>query len=247
MAGGVVYVGTCWLSEGIGRSLSAWSMNVMAHRSVVFLCLVCLLLACSAKPYALSPVAEQQPERSHLLYIVSHGWHTGLILSGQALNEAVPELENRFGTPAFYEIGWGDSGFYQAQKITSGLTVQAMFWSEGAALHLVAFAEEPAQYFEGEPVLLTCLSENELSALKRFLASSFSHTPEHTILPLRDGLYGNSAFYPGEGRYSTLNTCNTWTAKALKSSGFKIQPASKLTAGSIIRYVEKNARTCTEE
>ncbi|WP_051308893.1 TIGR02117 family protein [Desulfogranum japonicum] len=213
---------------------------------LLYTCLTALLSACSAKPYAVQPIPEAQPVRSHLVYIVSHGWHTGLIISGAILNEAVPGLERRFGMPDFYEIGWGDKGFYQAQQITTGLTLQAMFWSEGAVLHLVAISTLPAQYFNGEPVISTCLSDNELDSLKIFLQSSFLYTPTHSTVPLRTGIYGNSQFYTAQGRYYLLNTCNKWIAKALKSAGLEIQPVFKLTSGSIMKYLEKNARPCTE-
>ncbi|MFY3756190.1 DUF2459 domain-containing protein, partial [Escherichia coli] len=36
------------------------------------------------------------------------------------------------------------------------------------------------------------------------------------------------------GRYGILNTCNKWTAKGLQSAGIEIEPALKLTAGSVI-------------
>jgi uncharacterized protein (TIGR02117 family) len=213
-------------------------------RFILFIYFVSLITSCSGRPYAIKPVQEPEHIRSKRIYIVNHGWHTGLIVSGEDVNEAVPELSTRFGHPNYYEIGWGDKGFYQAQEITSGLTLQAMFWSEGAILHVVAFSQNPTEYFSGEPIISTCLSENEIASLKLYIASSFNYSPSDSIITLRSGIYGNSQFYDGVGRYYIMNTCNKWTAKALESAGLEIQPFLKLTANSVMDELEKVHHIC---
>jgi len=102
-----------------------------------------VIAGCSDRPYAVAPKPERKPVYSHPVFVVSHGWHVGLILSASEVNQAVPDPLSRFGNAAFYEIGRGDKGFYQAQDITIGLTLQAMFWSKGAVLHVVAIDDIP--------------------------------------------------------------------------------------------------------
>ncbi len=218
-------------------------MNITS--SFIIICIFILSTSCSSKPYAVTPTAGPCQIRSHNIFIVSHSWHTGIIIPGISLNDAVPELKNRFGIPSYYEIGWGDKGFYQSQEITTKLTLQAMFWSEGAVLHIVAFSEDPISYFKGEPIVSTCLTNEELSSLKLYILSSFSYSEVHSIIPLQTGIYGDSQFYNGEGRCYIFNTCNKWTAKALKSSGLQINPLLKLTASSIMDYLKNNRRSCT--
>lgn len=100
---------------------------------------VCLLLcSCSTFPQAVAPVNNDFAGQ-HNIYIVSHGWHTGIVVPAAIVNRVLPQLDARFAQPKWYEIGWGDKGFYQAQEITSRLTLQAMFWSTGAVMHVVAF------------------------------------------------------------------------------------------------------------
>ena len=202
-----------------------------------------LFSGCSGTPYVVEPEPEAQLVRSHVISIVNHGWHLGLILPGSELNKAVPELKDRFGEPAYYEVGWGDKGYYQASEVTTGLTVQAMFFSKGAVIHVVAMPESPEKYFEGEPILKTCISDNELAALRKFIASSFARDSSGIILPLKKGIYGDSQFYDGVGRYSLRHTCNNWTAKALRSSGHQLHHPSKLTARSVMQYLKKHGRT----
>ena len=218
----------------------------LALQRVLLGSLLFLLFACSGKPGAVVPLAEEAPVRAYPVFVVSHGWHTGIIVPGPVLNEALAELSQHFGTPDHYEIGWGDAGFYQAQDITVALALRALFWSRGAVLHLVAFSGKPQHYFKGEPVYATCLSARELSALQRYLVSSFLRNDTEPVVPLRPGLYGESAFYSAAGRYHLFNTCNTWTAKALRSAGLKIVPSFKLTAASVMDFLEKHRRPCTE-
>lgn len=204
-----------------------------------------VIAGCSARPYVIEPKPERNPVHSHPVFVVSHGWHAGLIVSSPEVNQALPDLQSRFGNAAFYEIGWGDKAFYQAQDITIGLTLQAMFWSEGAVLHVVAMDDIPERYFAGEPIISTCLSDNELAALRAFIASSFARDVFGHVVALGPGIYGNSAFYEGVGRYYLLNTCNTWTAKALRSAGSGIHPTFKLTTGSVMNYLGSHRRSCS--
>ncbi len=204
-----------------------------------------VVVGCSASPYVIKPKPERNPVHSHPVFVVSHGWHAGLIVSAIDVNQAVPDLQSRFGNAAFYEIGWGDKSFYQAQDITIGLTLEAMFCSEGAVLHVVAMDDIPERYFAGEPIISTCLSGNEQAALRAFIASSFAKDASGQVVALGPGIYGNSEFYEGVGRYSLLNTCNMWTAKALRSAGLDIHPTSKLTAGSVMNYLGGHRRSCS--
>ncbi|SUH19748.1 membrane protein [Salmonella enterica subsp. enterica] len=69
----------------------------------------------------------------------------------------------------WYEIGWGDKGFYQSQEITTALTLQAMFWSSGAVMHIVAFSGQPERYFVGSEIKSLLLHTNQRNSLMRYL------------------------------------------------------------------------------
>lgn len=209
--------------------------------------LVALLVsACSGKPYVVKPAPEPPDAvRSHPVFVVSHGWHTGLIIPADFLDQTVPDLGERFGDAAYYEIGWGDKGFYQAQEITTGLTLQAMFWSEGAVMHVVAIPGSPGEFFGESEIVGTCLTAGEMSSLTTFVSDSFAHDSAGQAIRRKNGIYGNSQFYDGEGRYYLLNTCNKWTAKGLLSAGVEISPSVSLTSESVMRVVRARGQKCT--
>lgn len=137
----------------------------------------------------------------------------------------------------WYEIGWGDKGFYQSQEITTALTLQAMFWSSGAVMHIVAFSGKPERYFAGSEIKSLLLHTNQRNSLMRYLGRSFARDEEGNLIPLKQGIYGDSQFYAANGRYGILNTCNKWTAKGLESAGLTINPSLKLTAGSVMKAI----------
>jgi len=220
------------------------NLNLLSVKPLASLFLAVALSACSGKPYVVEPASGGAGGRSTALYVVSHGWHAGLVVPAERMNRIAPELKQRFGDVAYYEIGWGDKGFYQAQEITVGLTLQAMFWSQGAVLHVVGVPVAPAEYFSGSEVIETCLTGDELDSLSRFVASSFVRDAGGGAVSLSKGIYGDSQFYDGVGRYYLLNTCNKWTAKALSSAGMDIAPTFKLTSGSVMGFLRTHGRAC---
>lgn len=201
--------------------------------------------SCSGKPYAVkSALASSDAIRSHPIFVVSHGWHTGLVVPTSYLNQAIPELKERFGDAAYYEIGWGDKEFYQAQEITIGLTLQAILWSEGAVMHIVAVPDSPSRYFGKSEVVSTCLTDEQVSSLSAFVVNSFARDPQGRIVRLKRGIYGNSQFYEGEGRFDLLNTCNNWTAKGLQSAGMDISRPIALTSERVMSAIRELRHQC---
>lgn len=177
------------------------------------------------------------------IYVVSHGWHTGFIVPTGKIDEKRPALRDRFGGVPYYEIGWGDAGFYQAREITSGLTMRAMFWPTDTVLHIVAVSGDPTEYFSSSDIIGFPVTESEFEGLLTFIDLSFAKDGEGDIRAIGRGIYGESEFYQAEGSYFLTNTCNTWTAKGLKSLGKDITVTFKLTAGSIMDYLRGSEKT----
>lgn len=209
--------------------------------------LLMLLGACSGLPDRSMSSKAEDGVRRHEIFVIGHGWHTGVVVPGAFLSRVIPQLKERFGEPDFYEIGWGDAGFYQAEETSVGLALQALFWSQGTVVHVVAVSEAPKRYFAKDEVTTTCVSEAALGALTHYISDSFARAPDDRLIPLATGDYGDSQFYKGTGHYSLLNTCNTWTARSLSSAGMNISPLLKQTAGPVLRHVQANGGACMAE
>lgn len=203
------------------------------------LVLFILLSACSSAPYIVEYPDKFTGAGDNAVYIVSHGWHTGFVVPAAGMQAKLSKLKERFGNVPYIEFGWGDKGFYQAEEITSGLSLRAIFWPTESVIHAVAVPERPDVYFSNSEVVKICLSDSELSSLIMFLSNSFYKNNDGEVLELKNGLYGNSQFYTGVGDYYLMNTCNKWTAKGLKSIGMNISPMFKLSAESVMSYLKE--------
>lgn len=198
-----------------------------------------LLTACSSKPYAVNHIEMPDVAGQEKIYIVNHGWHTGIVVPAKKIQNQLPKLRKRFGDILYIEFGWGDKDYYQAKEITTGLTLNAILWPTGSVIHAVAVPKKADKYFANSMVEILCLNGREYSSLLRFISESFYKDEHSEILELKSGIYGNSQFYKGVGDFYFMNTCNKWTAKGLKSAGMDISPTFKLTAGSIMDYVKE--------
>ncbi len=211
----------------------------------IFIALTLLLLsACSAKPHIIKHT-DITVSSSKDVYIVNHGWHTGFVVPAETIQKQLPQLKDRFENTPFIEFGWGDKGFYQAQEITSGLTVQAIFWPTDSVIHAVAVPERADGYFSNSHVEVLCLNNKQYSLLISFIENSFYRDSNGKITKLKKGIYGNSQFYKGVGDFYLMNTCNKWTAKGLRSAELDISTTFKFSAGSIMDYLSEHNKALT--
>lgn len=203
-----------------------------------FLLMVMFLpTACAAQPDKINISDPSALTGKQAIYIVSHGWHTSFVIPAKAIQVALPKLKERFPAATYLEFGWGDQDFYQADEITSSLTLKALFWSAGTVIHTVAIPAKFAGYFSNSEVEKLCLTAQGYSALIQFISDSFYKNQTGEIVALKHGIYGNSQFYAGRGDYNLLNTCNNWIARGLESAGMDIYPSFKLTARSVMASV----------
>ena len=208
------------------------------YRAILLISLF-IVSACSTKPHVVKQTEIIAPAPNEI-YITRHGWHTGFVIPASTIQSLLPQLRDRFPDTPYMEFGWGDKSYYQAEEVTSGLTMRAIFWPTDSVMHAVAVPEKPEIYFADDEAEALCLDNKQYSLLIGFIEHSFYKDSDGTIVKLKDGSYGDSQFYKGEGDYFLMNTCNTWTAKGLKSAGLSISPAFKVTAGSIMGYLAKH-------
>jgi uncharacterized protein (TIGR02117 family) len=178
-------------------------------------------------------------------YAVSNGWHTGVIVPADRISAMLPGIKARFVKsmspsdpgPDYYEIGWGDRGFYEAKKITVPMALRAMFDSPGTVMHVVAVSD-PQKEFANRQLVKFCLDDMQMASLDKFIIDSFAKNAAGHAISRRPGLYGDSWFFEGAGTYHFLNSCNTWTAKALRSAGFELSPTFKLFSRQVMNNID---------
>jgi uncharacterized protein (TIGR02117 family) len=192
----------------------------------VFMLVVFALMAQSC---AREPIGADPPPAcatAQRLYILGHGWHTGIVVNRSDLVELVPSLAPDLPAFEHLEIGWGDEAFYQAQRGTLGLALRALFQSQSSALQVVPFSGPPHQHFPQSAMVELCADENAYRAVVSFVARSFMLDQDNRVIRLGRSQYGSGWFYRAEGAFSARNTCNTWVAKALAQAGYPVSTSA---------------------
>ncbi|HTE40265.1 MAG TPA: DUF2459 domain-containing protein [Steroidobacteraceae bacterium] len=175
------------------------------------------------------------------VYIISHGWHTGIVVAREQLGQHLQFVPTDLGENKYYEFGWGEKDFYQAPKNTLGLALKAAFWKNDAVMHVVAIPDDPLQAFPDSTGVELHVSSEGLRQLTDTIATFFKPDANGEIKSTRDGLYGHSRFFEANGSYYLFNTCNTWSAEILAEAGVPTTKVLTITAGSVMRQSKRAA------
>ena len=164
-----------------------------------------LLSACAREPRPCEP--------TRTLYVVNHGWHSGIVVETEELLRRLPGLQA--GNQKYLEIGWGEERFYRARDAGISLALRAVLWPNASVLHVVEFDDTPRRYFAQSEVVEVRTDEAGYEAALGVIAETFKRTPG--VDRLGQGLYGSGWFYRAEGSFHLSNTCNTWSARVLEA------------------------------
>jgi len=211
----------------------------MTINSPVALCgvMLALVTGCLGPVGALYPPAPDA--QTEPVWVVDHGWHTGLVVPRSALPPGLLPEQDDFPMAHYLEVGWGDAAFYRARDPGVGLAIRAALSSTASVVHMVGLPARPEQAFSRRDVVEIRLSRPGFEALARFVDDAFDREERGRAPVLGSGLYGASAFYPARGRYHLLNTCNTWIARALRAAGVPITPVYAMTARNLMWQVKR--------
>ena len=126
----------------------------------------------------LGPVPDRHPPRSGdasvTIYILGHGWHSGIVVRRDDLPTAAwPEL-GRLPPARFLEVGWGDRAFYESPDAGVGLAVKAAFASDASVLHVAGFDRMPAEQFPRAEIIVIDLSSRGMESVARFISRTYA-------------------------------------------------------------------------
>ncbi|MCJ2032832.1 DUF2459 domain-containing protein [Methylobacterium sp. J-068] len=166
--------------------------------------------------------------------LVSHGWHSGLVLpravlTGAGGGPALADIATRFRAYPDLEFGWGEARFYRATptlaQFDAGLALEALFTPGGrpGVVQVVGLERPARDSFPHSEIVPVRVSRAGLARLLARLEASFRLTEGRPVAG-GPGLYGPSLFYEGEGRFSYANVCNHWAARLLGAAGLPVTP-----------------------
>lgn len=198
---------------------------------------ISLAFACAAPPGARPASAVEAPTRT--IYVVSHGWHTGIVLRrADAPRWLWPESAD-FPDAEYLEVGWGDRDYYRATDPGLWLAFKAAVWPTPGVLHVVGFRGPVSAYFPASDVVALVVTEPGIDRLVALIGASHERDAGGRAVPLGPGLYGHSRFYASRERFHLFRTCNVWTAQALVAAGVEVSPDQSLTAGGLLTQLRE--------
>lgn len=172
---------------------------------------------------------------THPVIVVSHGYHSGLILSRVAVAEIASrkghagliQLTARFSGFEWLEIGWGAEDFYRnvahLELRTFPHALGALFLPGNASvLHVVGFSIPPEMAFPSSDVRAVPVSDAGFDSLVGGLEGTIAPDSAGQVQDLGAGLYGPSRFLRARGNFSILNVCNHWVAGLLHAAGLRV-------------------------
>jgi len=208
-----------------------------AHVRVFLVLMSVLQLACASLPKDLFPPGPNEPTKT--IYLVSHGWHAGIVVKRADIPPGTWPQHNEFPGAEYLEVGWGDKDYYMTPEPHLGITLKAGLLPTASVLHIVGFRGVVTRYFPYSEVIRIELSEAGFQRLCGFLENSYVRDEAGLSQPLGPSLYGDGQFYLSRETYHAFNTCNAWTARALRIAGCPIRPSTNLRVETLMTNVAK--------
>jgi len=203
----------------------------------------CLFLFLLITTGCLSPVAELYPEdeeeRPIPIYLISHGWHVGIAIESTYILEKMPD-HDKMPTAEYLKFGWGDGKYYTESDAGFGLLLRAALWPSRSVLHVVGIDIPLDRYFMGSDIIKVQITQLGADEFAKFVSDRFRRDDEGNVQFNSEGLYTNSSFFEARGRYYLPKTSNTWTARALRRTGYPITPFYSITSGNVIQQARKD-------
>ena len=184
----------------------------------------------------LSPTLAFAANAAHRIWVVSNGWHSGIVLArADVLESVIPEIAD-FPHAGFFEFGWGDAEFYPAREAGAWLALRAAFPGP-AVMHVSGLPDHPARIWPNVTILSFAVNAEALRRLLDFLRNSFDRAGAGRAVVSARGIYPFSLFYPATGRFHVFNNCNTWTAQALTAMGLGASLGGVNTAEDLVARI----------
>lgn len=197
---------------------------------VWILSLLILLAGCTSPKTCYDTGASA--EALHSIYVVRRARHAGIIV--RAADWPTPSfLTDDFPKADYFEFGWGDAAYYQAEEETIWLGLRAALWPTSSVIHVIGLTAPLDKNAYADDLVEVRISHSGLLELVAAINAEFAaQTPighELQSMPRPNRFYSahRSFFFP--------HMCNWWTAHRLKDAGCPITPWTIVTASRVLR------------
>ena len=214
--------------------------RVMLVRSLAMACIVAAFSCCSDRnaDRAVS-IPEEKP--AYTIYLMNRGIHTGLIVPVNDLSKSSIAALEYFKKAEYVDFGWGDEEVYQTRHETWCMDLRAVIIPSSSVMRLEFFPGDPESLstWSGYTVAFR-LTETGFRKLCVYIDSGFARNSSSRLIKTSSGSGGDVIFFRSVHTYCGLNTCNTWAADALHSSGLEVSSFLVVTEGGLYDELKKS-------
>jgi uncharacterized protein (TIGR02117 family) len=209
-------------------------------RTVLPIIMLAVAAGCVGPEESLYPPGTGEPYKT--VYVVDHGLHTAVVVERADILDHVWPANKDYAAFKYAEVGWGPDEIFQAPNLSVGLILKALFWPNRTVLLLDAYDGMPAQRSGPKDTVIEIkLSTNGFGRLCDYIQQT--HALDAKGRPICLG----RNFYQARGTYWAFNTCNNWTASALRRAGCPITPTYCFTSGPLFFQARRFGRVLSHQ
>ena len=169
-------------------------------------------------------------------FFIRKGIHTHLLLPADSVLARIPALASHAQSHPWLRIGWGDRRYFGAPDQNIWLALRALLLPTSASLE-VCPVSSPDSHDEGSVLYAIDSGEALFESLLNYVSCFFLLDGNQQLIAVRDKQA--SRFFRARGVYMALNTCNNWTARALRLGGLPLAASWQFLPGQLERKIVK--------
>jgi hypothetical protein len=176
----------------------------------------------------------QEADEIYTIYVSSISWHTGIVIPVGTFPDKLWPEQGNYLDAAFLEIGWGDADYFSNESFNPWYALKAVAWPTSSVLQIRPIYGKVETFYSNTNLAKIEICREQLDGLRNYLIGEFELNENGEIMPVTPGP-SNSYFYKGSSSYYFPKNSNVWVARALKESGFSIDPIWYQTTGKVVR------------
>jgi uncharacterized protein (TIGR02117 family) len=186
------------------------------------------------------PPSQPGAPADRTVYVVERGFHTDIGLRSADLTGPIAQFATIFPTAQTVLFGFGDRLFVTTRRKWLGDWLLALVPGHGAMLVTGLLTTPDVAFGQGNVARIKVTSA-QLARIEAYVSFSFDLAGGMPVW-IGKGPYYGSLFYASPRTYDLLDTCNTWTAAALRSGGLNEGVAFTLLSGQAMRGARRLAK-----
>ncbi len=219
------------------------SARCLAALLLPMLAFIVLATGCAAQSnHGTAPAPDAQATTMHPVYVVRHGWHSGIVVRAADVPEHAWPARREFIGAEHLEVGWGDRAYYPAPDPSVWLGLRALLWPTAGVLHMVAFSGPVERYFASAEIVALEITPQGFARLVAAISASHELDAAGQPIPLGPGLYGTSRFYASREVFHLFATCNVWVAGMLREAGVPLSSTLSPTSGALFAQLRRHGQ-----